>query len=93
MQLEAWIRDTNRQKGDETGVKIRMRENRVATVETSNLSEFALLKSQIDTIGKQFATFLQHVSAQAVTPMSAIPPAYWQCYKQSSETSAMAAER
>ena len=50
-----------------------MRENRVATVETSNLSEFASLKSQIDTIGEQFATFVQHVSAQAVTPMSVIP--------------------
>src|SRR5208282_771273 len=61
LQLEAWIRDTNRKKGDETRAKIKMRENRVATVETGNLSEFTSLKSQIDMLGKQLGGFMQQV--------------------------------
>ena len=66
LQLEAWIRDTNRQKGDETSVKMKMRENRVATVETSNSSELTAIKSQMDTLGKQFSTLMQHANTQAV---------------------------
>ena len=65
LQLEAWIRDTNRQKGDETGVKMKMRENRVATVETSNSSEFTSLKSHIAMLGKQLDGFMQQVTSQA----------------------------
>ena len=63
LQLEAWIRDTNRQKGDETSVKMKMRENRAATVETSNSSEFTSLKSQIDMLGKQLGGFMQKVTS------------------------------
>jgi len=61
LQLEAWIRDTNRQKGEETG-KSKMREGRVATVETSNSAELTAIKSQIDTLGKQFGALMQHVT-------------------------------
>jgi len=73
LQLEAWIRDTNRQKGDETGVKIKMRENRVATVETSNSSKFTSLKSQIDMLGKQLGGLMQQVTAQAADFVQPIP--------------------
>ena len=38
LQLEAWIRDTNRQKGEETGGKQKMREGRVATVENKQIN-------------------------------------------------------
>src|SRR5208282_6925366 len=76
MTVEAWIHDINRQKGDETGVKIKMRENRVATVETSNLSELTAIKSQMDTLSKQFSTLMQHVNTQAVVNQAypVIPP-------------------
>ena len=72
LQLEAWIRDTNRQKGEETG-KSKMREGRVATVETSNSAELTAIKSQIDTLGKQFGALMQHVTVQAVPHVQTIP--------------------
>src|SRR5208282_648685 len=67
LQLEAWIRDKNRQRGEETVVKQKMREGRVATLETSNSPELTAIKSQIDTFGKQINALVQHVNTQAVT--------------------------
>ena len=50
-----------------------MREGRVATVETSNSPELTAIKSQIDTLGKQFGALMQHVTVQAVPHVQTIP--------------------
>src|SRR5208282_3035580 len=52
---------------------MKMRENRAATVETSNSSEFTSLKSQIDMLGKQLGGFMQQVTAQAADFVQPIP--------------------
>ena len=58
-----------------------MRENRVATVETGNSSEITAIKSQMDTLGRQFSTLMQQLNTQAVvnqvnpiTPVIHQPP-------------------
>src|SRR5208282_3133947 len=73
LQPEAWMRDTNRQKGEDTGGKNKMREGRIVTVETGNSTEITAIKSQIDTLGKQFSVLMQHVNNQPVNYVQPVP--------------------
>src|SRR5664279_972604 len=73
LQLESWILDTNRQKGDYHG-KGRARENRAATVESnSSAAEFASLQAQLSTLGKTFSDFVSSVKTQPVNNFQQVP--------------------
>ena len=50
-----------------------MREGRIVTVETGNSTEITAIKSQIDTLGKQFSALMQHVNNQAVNYVQPVP--------------------
>src|SRR5208282_4901278 len=50
-----------------------MREGRVATTETGNSTEITAIKSQMDTLGKQFSALMQHVNNQAINYIQPVP--------------------
>src|SRR5664279_5411931 len=72
LQLESWILDTNRQKGDDHG-KGRTRENRAATVDSNSSAEIASLQAQLSTLGKTVSDFVNSVKTQPVNNFQQVP--------------------
>src|SRR5664279_228860 len=72
LQLESWILDTNRQKGDDHG-KGKTRENRAATVDSNSSAEIASLQAQLSTLGKTVSDFVNSVKTQPVNNFQQVP--------------------
>lgn len=69
LQLEAWIRDTNRSKiDDHTGGKTRMKEARgMVVAEKDNSTEISAIKTQVSSLGKQVSELCQNLKTQLTT--------------------------